>query len=232
VDLFRERRTLHYTTEAHTRAFLKRGADADAYLQAALSPDKQRDLRRKQKRLQEQGELEFRVVTESADAGSWIEEFLRLEASGWKGRAGTALATRNQGYFRAMASAGSQRDRVLMLGLFLNDRPIAMRCSFLAAPGSFFFKPAYDENYARFSPGVLLEVEMIRYLHRARDIQWMDSCTSPENDLLNKLWLDRRIVQTVVAATGKGSGRFAVSSLLLLRWLNRRLGRHRSPSGE
>ena len=40
-----------------------------------------------------------------------------------------------------------------MLGLFLDDRPIALKVNFVAGDGAFVFKTAYDEAFSRFSPG-------------------------------------------------------------------------------
>ena len=45
-------------------------------------------------------------------------------------------------------------------------RAIAMKCNLRAGDGAVAFKIAYDEAYARFSPGVLLEIEQIERLHR------------------------------------------------------------------
>lgn len=224
IDLFRSRSTPTYTVEASTRAFLRRHSDAEAYLHEAMSSNKRRDLQRKQRRLMELGKLEYVTLTPQDNIEIWQEHFLRLEASGWKGQGGTALACREAdcAFFRQVARQGFQRGQLWMHGLFLNAQPIALRCNFLSKPGSFFFKPAFDENYGRYSPGVLVELDAIRQLHADPQLLWMDSCTSPENELLNALWLDRRILQTLLVATGRGLGQFTLSTLSLFRWLNRK----------
>jgi hypothetical protein len=51
-----------------------------------------RELRRLVRRLDELGGLALRRLGPSDDAAPWVERFLELEASGWKGRAGTAMA--------------------------------------------------------------------------------------------------------------------------------------------
>jgi hypothetical protein len=231
VDLFRRRGTLTVLGDQFTRAFLRRRGDADAYLRDALSANKRRDLQRKERRLTELGRLEHVTLEPGADVEAWIEDFLRLEASGWKGQERTALACKgpDHAFFLEAAREGFRRGRLGMLGLRLDDKSIALSCNFLSKPGSFFYKPAYDETLGRFSPGVLLEVDNIRRLHADPGIEWMDSCTSPDNDLLNTLWLDRRLIQTVVAATGRGLGRLLISTLPLFRWANRKLGRYRPP---
>lgn len=229
IEEFRRRGTMTWPTEIFTRSCLRRQADSDTYLQAALSPGKRRDLHRKERRLGELGRLQYATLGPGDDVRAWIERFLQLEASGWKGEAGTAIAQKrpDHAFFLRVAQEGFKRQRLSMLALTLDGQPIALRCSFQAKPGSFFYKPCYDEAYARFSPGVLVELENIRHLHADPEIQWMDSCTSPDNDLLNTLWLDRRIILSILAATGRGMGSLVISALPFLRWANRRLGRYR-----
>lgn len=228
IDLFRKRGTITFQAEQATRAFFLRRAGTDDYLHAALSADKRRDLNRKQRRLEEQGKLEYRVLTERGELDQWLDDFLRLEASGWKGQGGTAMANKpdHLAYFRPMAREAFDRGTLQLIGMNLSGKPIAMRCNFLAGEGSFFFKPAYDEEYSRFSPGVLLERENIRLLHEHPRVQWMDSCTSPDNSLLNSIWLERRVFQTIQVATNRGWGRLLLSLLPLARWLNRACGRY------
>jgi hypothetical protein len=112
----------------------------------------------------------------------------------------------------------------------LNGKPISYKCNFLAGDGSFAFKIAYDEGQSHFSPGVMLELENIKRVHCRREIAWMDSCASPEHPMIDRLWLDRRVIQSVVVPTGKGSGSFWVSVLPLIRWANRKI-RRTKPSG-
>jgi hypothetical protein len=231
VDQFYKRGTLTYIDDAFTRAFLYRARDADTYLEQALSSNKRRDLKRKERRLRELGTLEYVTLSAGDDVEVWIEDFLRLESCGWKGKEGTALANRELDlpFFKEAARRGFAEGQLNMLALHLNGRPIAIRCNFLSRPGSFFFKPGYDEKYAAYSPGVLLEIETIRQVHADPEIAWMDSCTDPDNGLLNALWQHRKIMHNVVMATGKGWGRFVVSALPLLRWVNRKLGRYQPP---
>ena len=220
--------TLHYPVEAFNRAFLiPSRLPMDDY-PATISANKRRDLKRKQRRLEAMGQLNYRQLEDEADVDEWLDKFLQLEASGWKGRENTALLCkeRNHIFFREMAREAFRRDQLLMLGLFLDDKPVAIRCNFVSGEGSFFFKPAYDETLAKFSPGVLLELEMIRYLQDHPQIAWMDSCTSPNNQLLNGLWCDRRTIHTIVAATGKRFGGLVVSMLPMLRWVNRKFGKY------
>jgi hypothetical protein len=109
----------------------------------------------------------------------------------------------------------------MMLALYCGEHPVAMKCNFLAREGSFAFKIAYDEAFARYSPGTLLELENIREFHRRPGLQWMDSCAAPEHFMVNRLWLDRRPLVDFITATGRAHGNFVVSSLSFLHWMRR-----------
>ena len=93
VDHLRERGSLACETSCHTRAFLRPRSDADNYLQAALSGNQRRDLKRREKRLADGGPLDYQKFGPADDIESWAESFMRLEAAGWKGREKTALAS-------------------------------------------------------------------------------------------------------------------------------------------
>ena len=216
-----------FEAERHTRGLLRRRSSADAYLAEALAGSSRKELRRQERRLAELGELRY-DARPAADAPRWIEQFLALEASGWKGERGSALGSSPAAldFFRSAAGEGARRGRLEMLGLLVSGRPIALKCNFVAqGGGAFAFKIAYDEAFRRYSPGMLLELENIRRFHAASGAgaaEWMDSCADPDHFMVNRLWLDRRSMLTRITATGRAPGDLMVSALPLMRWLYRR----------
>src|SRR5262249_50394990 len=179
--------------------------------------------RRRTRRLSEDGSLSFDSLDANAGVEEWLNEFLLLEASGWKGLSGGAFAANevNREYFISVGREAFLRGRLMMLAMRLNGKPIAAKCNFLAKRGAFAFKIAYDEQYSYHSPGVLLEIENIRQVHRRPDIDWMDSCANPDHPMINRLWLDRRVIQTLVVPTGIGMGSLLVSLMPATRLINR-----------
>ena len=118
----------------------------------------------------------------------------------------------------------------MMTAMRLDGQPIAQKFSLIDSRGAFAFKIAYDENYARFSPGTLLEVENICRLHARPDIEWMDSCAAPVH-FINRLWDDRRTIKSVLVSTGGRAGALVVWLIPFMRGLNRALrGFLRKPS--
>ena len=76
-----------------------------------------------------------------------------------------------------------------------------MRCDFLAPPGAFAFKIAYDEEFARFSPGVLLQRENLALLDQP-GIAWCDSCASADHPMIDHIWRERRAIGSLSIAIG------------------------------
>lgn len=229
VDYLRARRRPSYIFGTYARALFVPRGDAEQYLLAAVSTKSRKQLRRLTRRLSEIGSVEFVELDATGDLEAWVEDFLRLEASGWKGRAESALACDEpqRRFFIKMTREAFSRGRLMMLALHLNGRPVAMKCNLLAGPGSFSFKIAFDEAFSRLSPGVLLEVENIRRLHAAPGLQWMDSCAVSNHSMANRLWIDRRIIQTFAIASGRAMGDFLVSAMPLMRWLSHKFVRTR-----
>lgn len=159
-----------------------------------MSPKQRSSLRRKERRLADEGEVNYRMMAEGDDPMQWIEDFLAVEASGWKGHAGTAMAASESGraFFVAACQAAHARGQLHMLMLDLDGVPIAMKCNFLSADHAFTFKIAYDETYAKHSPGLLIELfqmECIRDTHP--QLVAVDSCTVADNTMFPNLWPGR-----------------------------------------
>ena len=189
--------------QSEQRALLSSPLSPDDYLAEALSAKKRKELRRQHRRLSEEGELLFERRDDAAGVDEWADAFLWLEAKGWKGKAGSAMA-KDAGttlLFKSALQGAAARGRLERLTLALDGTPIAMLANFVAPPGAFAFKTAFDENYARFSPGVLLQRENLALLDR-NEIHWCDSCASPDHPMIDHFWRERRTIGRVSIAIG------------------------------
>ena len=218
------RRQPHLTELSHERAFLRVGGSAREYLAAAIPAKKRKELGRQRRRLEELGKVTLVQPESEAETSAWLDRFLVLEAKGWKGRDGSAFNRTPDGrrFFLAFMDHFRTRGRAILLALRVEDREIAMKCNLVAPDGvgSFSFKIAHDEAYARFSPGVLLEVDNVRYLHeRALGIAWMDSCAIPDHPMIDHVWRERRRILYVMCCSRGLVGR---ALLRLFRWRNGR----------
>ncbi len=203
------------------RALLASPLAPAAYLESALPGKKRKELRRQHARLAEQGALAVTRRNDAGGIGSWIEQFLALEARGWKGSAGSALACAGEtaGLFRESMTAAAERGCLERLNLELDGQPIAMLASLITPPGAFSYKTAFDERFARFSPGVLLQLENLALLEHA-GVRWVDSCAAPDHPMIDSLWRERRALGRFSIAIG-GAARRAVFGRLVSFELSR-----------
>ncbi len=203
------------TVESWERAMLASDAKPEVYLTESMSAKKRKELRRQHKRLSEEGDLTVERSHGSDDVTAWISDFLALEAAGWKGDAGSALANaRNtRALFTSAIIGAAEAGRLERITLRLDGRAIAMLANFVTAPGVFSFKTTFDESYARFSPGLLLQIENLELLARP-DIGWADSCASPDHSMIERIWREKRRIVSRNVAIGGNLRRLAFSALM------------------
>ena len=91
TDVLRRDGMAPLVLQSHVRACLDASGDADDVLRDALGAKKLKELRRQRNRLAEHGAVDFDVARTPAEIAAAVETFLVLEASGWKGKRGTAL---------------------------------------------------------------------------------------------------------------------------------------------
>jgi hypothetical protein len=197
------------------RAFLVGPEQPDAYYEAAVRSKKRKELRRQKNRLAELGDLQFARQDGSSGLAKWTDEFLQLERAGWKGDNGSALdcAPETREMFKAALAGAAAQGRLELLDLRMDGKPLAMLVNFLCAPGSFSFKTAFDEEYSRFSPGVLLQIENLALLER-EGIAWCDSCAAQDHPMIDSLWTDKRQIGRYSVAIG-GAARRTMFAVLL-----------------
>jgi CelD/BcsL family acetyltransferase involved in cellulose biosynthesis len=158
-----------------------------------------RERRRLQRRLQEElgGDVEFRDRSDDPDA---IEDFLRLEAESWKGRAGTAFTSRaaDEEFLRRICVAFANEKRLSVVELSAPEGPpVAMTCSLVAGDTEFGFKTAFDERYRRCAPGVqLLYLNRDAFYESGRRL--LDSCSDEDAEMVNRVLPDRRPLVTLI----------------------------------
>jgi CelD/BcsL family acetyltransferase involved in cellulose biosynthesis len=205
------------------RALLHSPLGAEEYYEASLSGKKRKELRRQHNRLAEEGDLAFERRRDRDGADRWVADFLALEAEGWKGKAGSALASApaTAALFAETMTAAARLGRLERLTLTLDGRPIAMLANLLAAPGAFSYKTAFDERYARFSPGVLLQRENLALLKDGA-VGWCDSCAASGHPMIDHLWRERRAIGRLNIAIGGPLRRLAFDAIAAAETRGRR----------
>ncbi|HEV7340478.1 MAG TPA: GNAT family N-acetyltransferase [Sphingopyxis sp.] len=223
IDVARVRGGEAEVVHREERALLDSDLSPADYWDAAVRAKKRKELRRQANRLAEQGAVRLRRWQAGEAIEPWIDAFLDLEARGWKGRAGSALASHSdtQAWFRAILTGAAEAGRLDMRALDLDERPLAMLINFRAPPGGFSFKTAFDEDYARFSPGVLLQQANLDLLDDPA-IAWVDSCAAPGHPMIDSVWRERRALVWVNAALSAPADRLRFAMLTRIERLWRR----------
>ena len=189
-----------YRAESYVRALFEPAEDADVYLQRSLPGKKRKELRRQINRLTELGQVEFDELDGEGDPAPWIEQFLSLEASGWKGEEGTALLSSEEDrrFFRSIARDAFDRGALSMLALRLDGEAIAMKCNVERATARSRSRSHSTRRTRASRPASALEIESIRRMHDRGRLRWMDSCAEPGHPMIDRLWTERRLIETLV----------------------------------
>lgn len=197
-----------------TRALLQSTLSPAAYWDAAVRAKKRKELRRQAARLAEGGALDQRHWQPGEAVAPWLDAFLALEAQGWKGQAGSALASdpATQAWVRTIITGAAAANRLDMCMLAQHGAPLAIVINFLCPPGGFAFKTTYAEELARFSPGVLVQQANLELLNRG-DLAWVDSCAAPGHPMIDSIWRERRSLVWVNAAIGSRAQRLKYAAL-------------------
>jgi hypothetical protein len=80
-----------------------------------------------------------------------------------------------------------------------------MVVTFAAGATAYTWKIAYDEAYARFSPGVQLMLELPKHLFSDPTLMRIDSCAAAHHPMIDHLWSGRLAVGTVVIGPPGGN---------------------------
>ncbi len=141
-----------------------------------------RNLRRLRKQMSEAGTLRVENVCEPDQLQDAYQQFLNVEASGWKGAANdsTAIAANADlnAFYQSLLNpdtAGLQAEINL---LWCDEHCVAAQFGMRTGHTLSLLKIGYDEAYARFSPGYLL-LESILANAPGREITTLSLVTSP-----------------------------------------------------
>ncbi len=146
-------------------AFLRIGGSHKDYIKS-LSANFKSNLKRANKRLAGLGGVETHFLTGEAPSGEHMRLFFDLEASGWKGRAGSAILSceRHTAFFstlvRRLRARGMLEWHLLQAGGKLIAGHLAVRTHNKLT----IWKLAYDEQLSQCAPGNML---FERLVHRS-----------------------------------------------------------------
>jgi len=187
-------------TDRFERPMLQSLQDGPSYLKQSMSTKHVRDRRRLRKQLSKLGDLTYDVARQAEEIRFRMEEFLALEASGWKGQRRSAMVVdRYRAAFAREAITGlAESDNVRIHTLNLDGEAIASTVVFIMSGTAYTWKTAFNETYRNYSPGQLLMDDLTTTHLDDPNIVITDSCAVPDHPVMSRLWRERCNMGTLV----------------------------------
>ncbi|BAU47923.1 cellulose biosynthesis protein CelD [Sulfurifustis variabilis] len=208
---------------ARTRRAVFVPAEAgERYVERVLGRDGAKNFRRRRRRLEEIGPVEWRST--ASDDAEAARRFIDLEHLGWRGERGRSLKVRpgHAAFFEEMTRAFGAAGQGFFTELRVRERAIASTINLIAQDVGFAFKLGWDPAYARYSPGLLNELELLRNApQRWPHLRYFDS-GADEGSFIDRLWSGRRTLVSGIYATsslGKQAARCLGAARRVKRWL-------------
>jgi CelD/BcsL family acetyltransferase involved in cellulose biosynthesis len=217
--------------DRNNRATLNPTVAGEDYIQKQLSANRLKDLRRKQRRLADLGKVSWKAHSGNDVTEEVVQRFLDLEHAGWKGEHGCSLKSSigNEQFFRCMVLELSKRGRAVFTEISIDDNVISSTSNFLSGQTGFAFKLGWNPDYAKYSPGIMNEVEIVRNAPQLfSSMTCLDSGAS-EGSFMDQLWAGRRSLTHIVIPTSL-SGRFILCTIGWARKIKRQFFDKRRPS--
>lgn len=196
-------------TDPFRRPMLDSMLDGETYLKHSVSPHHFREMRRQWRHLERLGSLTYSVARQPEEVRLRMEEFLALEAKGWKGRKRSALVSdRYRAAFAREAITNlAEVDAVRIHTIDFDGRAIASIVVFMMAGEAYTWKTAYDEDFRQYSPGKLLIMRLTEWHLDDANIMRTDSCAVPDHPIMSRLWEEREEMGTLVIGLARNSDR-------------------------
>ncbi|WP_332692887.1 GNAT family N-acetyltransferase [Bosea sp. (in: a-proteobacteria)] len=190
--------------ETRSRAKLTSCDDPKAFWASSMSARRLQGFARKRRQLGKEGTLALTVVNEPGAIATAIEEFLQLEASGWKAARHSALASdpATARFTREMVSQLAERRLVSIEALRIDGVAVAMWVILFSGDAAYTWRTAYDEAYRRFSPGVLLLEHTTTRLLADPAVAFTDSCNHRDLGQQAERWPERHEVRDLLIDAG------------------------------
>ncbi len=120
-------------------------------------------IERLERKMQREHDVELRLVEAPVELVTAIEAGLAIEAAGWKGREGTAIASSpaTAAFYRGVAEAFQARGELRVSSLALDGEMIAFALCLLHDNRLWQLKIAFDERHRRLAPGLVLHLRAI-----------------------------------------------------------------------
>jgi CelD/BcsL family acetyltransferase involved in cellulose biosynthesis len=161
-DAVGQARMLSFAESVHTSPIVETGGDFKTW-RAASKPRWGAPLERFRRKMGRDHQARFEIVEEPRDLEAELNVGFAVEASGWKGRAGTAIvsASETERFYRELARVFHERGELRLTRIVLDDTVAAFDLCLLHRNRLYLLKTGYDEGLSKLAPGLVLRLSTI-----------------------------------------------------------------------
>ena len=174
---------------------VKVGGEWKSY-EAGLRTKLLSELRRRQRRLQERGNLSLEVYDGTENLEGLLREGFRVEGSGWKGERGTSINSRvaTRSFYTDVARWASEKGWLRLAFLRLDAAALAFDYSLERNGIHYLIKTGYEQGFRKFAPGMVMRHMMLEraFQHRlaaydflGEDYAWKREWSAAQQERMN-----------------------------------------------
>ena len=149
-----------------------------------------KDIRRCRRRLEDEGDVRFEVRDGTERLDALLDEGYEVEAAGWQGAAGSAIASlpETRAFYTGIARWAAERGWLRLLFLRVGDRAVAFDYCLQHGGVLYDLKGGYRLEYRKQGPGKMLALEAIGWAYEQglRELDFLG-----DDDDYKLQWTDR-----------------------------------------
>jgi hypothetical protein len=169
-----------------------------------ISRSRRKKLRTARNKLGRLGDVRIRISFGSEISDDTIDRFLYLESLGWKAKSALISSATGEAFSHEMLRACREQEYLWICELQLDDTVIASTANFHVNGQGFAFKTGMDPEFAKFSPGFLVELGFLEAAEKDQFPFFQIESGSQAGSYIEALWPER---------TAMTSGHFVCGSL-------------------
>jgi len=176
----------NYVEETNSYNWFLKGIDGSGIEFVNARPKKiLAELKRRRRNLEKLGKVEIRIAVDLENLEQHIQWYYDVYSRSWKEKEGIGPT-----FHRDLALLAAEKGWLRLGFLLLDDYPIATQFRIVYKDICYFLKTAYDRDYKKFSPGVMLLEEMIKYVIDTDKVKYIDFGPGDESYKAN--WASER----------------------------------------
>ena len=149
----------------------------DDYL-ATISKNRKKQLNRRKRNLEKLGNITFEYHRDLTEEG-WntiINELEEVENKAWISKTGSSyfIGNEKQQFWNGLMQDGWYRKAFSVWMIYIDNKPISFFSAMDLGKQRFVFASSYDQNYAHYNVGTLLETELIKYSIEDDDVNFLN----------------------------------------------------------